>query len=146
MLHQAAVTDVKNKNLTKQDGLLVVTTRYYPRFLKRALIHEYKSALAPSKSLLKEFKDNERALKDHDLAFVKMQYEKKFKLTEEGFKELERLSELSKTKNVYLVCYCANGDYCHRELLMLYAQKHFKAKIGKLSHPYEIYRKRLEKS
>ena len=56
MIKQATVEDIANLRVTKRYGLIVVCTRYYPRFLKRKLVDEYFRVLAPTKELLTEFK------------------------------------------------------------------------------------------
>lgn len=144
MIRQATVEDISNRGINKLHGHIVVVTRYYPRFLKKNLMHEYRSELAPTKELLKEFKLAEKECGDHDEGFIKVDYENKFELDESGLYSLKELSDLSAVKNVYLVCHCKNGQYCHRELLLLMAEELFGAKISKVSFPYTNFRKRLK--
>jgi uncharacterized protein YeaO (DUF488 family) len=144
MLRAATVEDIANKRISKNHGRVVVVTRYYPRFLKRQLIDDYFSVLAPPKILLHEFKNAEKALEDHDKAFSKIHYEKKFSLQREALEVLRELSALSFDKHVYLVCHCSLKQCCHRELLFMICEKHFGAKIPTLSHSYETFRKRLD--
>jgi uncharacterized protein YeaO (DUF488 family) len=143
MLRAATVEDINNKRITKQHGRIVVITRYYPRFLKRQLIHDYFSVLAPKKELLHEFKAAEEKAGDHDQGFEDIDYESKFKLDPEAMAVLRELADESKIRHVYLVCHCGPKQYCHRELLFLICEKNFGAPIPTLSHPYKTFRKRL---
>lgn len=146
MIKQATVEDISKSRITKLHGHVVVVTRYYPRFLKRPRIHEYVPLLAPLKELLHEFKDAEEKLDDHDRAFEEVDYESKFALSPEGLAELSRLATISHDRDVYLVCHCKVGQTCHRELLMVMAEMLYGAKVARVFHPYEKFRKRFQGS
>lgn len=143
MLKQATVEDIANSRITKRHGRIVVTTRYYPRFLKRKLVDDYFGSLAPTKELLSEFKVREDELNDHDLAFEDMNYQDKFTLDESGVSVLRDLSELARSQDVYLVCHCTLGQRCHREILLLMARDLFEAPIGRVYLAYPTIEKRL---
>ena len=143
MLKQAALNEVKEEKISKANGYLVIATRYYPQFFPRDEVHEYINVLAPSKMLLQQFKALEKKLKNHDLAFAQMEYEKKFSISTKAYEELKRLSELSKKVDVYLVCYCQRGQCCHRELLLMMAQKFFNTAIEQPARDYPIFADRL---
>lgn len=142
MLRGATLGEIQNQQISAGDGYLVVTSRFYPRFLARSKVDEYYACLAPSKDLLKEFKRESEKV-GHDAAFQAMEYEKKFELTEEGLLELKRLSELSTRCDVFLACYCARDQRCHRDLLLLMAEKLYGAKIEPPGKPYAVFVKRL---
>src|SRR5688572_2952026 len=125
MLYRASVQDIKDKRVTRRSGYLAVVMQYYPRFLKKEMIDEYVHTLAPDRVLFTEFKERDRALKDHDAAFAGVDYENRFTLTDEGLANLERLSELSCERDVILVCQCLPVEKCHADLLLLLAKKHF---------------------
>lgn len=144
MLRAATVQDISKRRVTKAHGGIYVVTRYYPRFLKSQMIDEYYGVLAPKVELLKEFKDAEEKLGDHDQAFEQIDYESKFTLAPEALPLLGELAQASMDKHVFLVCHCDLKQYCHRELLFLIAEANFGAKIPKLSHSYDIFRKRLD--
>ena len=144
MLKQASISEVNQGQLSKADGYLVIVTRYYPRFLPNGMVDEYTSDLAPAKALFNEFKLSGKKLRDHDLAFEKVKYQEKFTLTAKGLEALKRLAELSKATDVYLLCYCQRDQCCHRELLLMMAENFFKAKVDKLSRPYEVFQQRLD--
>jgi uncharacterized protein YeaO (DUF488 family) len=157
MIKQCTVEDLKNNRVTKQHGQIILITRYYPRFLKKNLFHEYQPCLAPTRELLKEFKNCEKTLFEadprsldaaHNLAFEQMNYESKFTLSEEGLAEIDRLSQLSRSSQnggqVFLACHCPVGIRCHRELLMIIGEALFGAKIARLHFPWTTFRDRLK--
>ena len=143
MLRQASLQELKDHVVTKRHGHLVMATRYYPRFLSRHDIHEYRSVLGPEKELLDHFKKLDKTLNDHNLAFERAGYEEKFNLSIAGAAELERLARLSLDQEVYLICHCERGQKCHRELLMIMAQEFFGVSIAPLSNDYPVFRKRF---
>jgi uncharacterized protein YeaO (DUF488 family) len=144
MLKQATVEDISNMRVTKRHGKVVVTTRYYPRFLKRKLVDDYKGVLAPTKALLTEFKAKEEEVGDHDKAFEDVDYESKFTLDEAGEAELRDLSDLARTQDVYLVCHCRLGQRCHRDILLMIAKEKFDAPVGRIYLEYPIIARRLK--
>ncbi len=135
MLRQASVAQLRDGEISRRDGYVALTMRFYPRGLKKGLRDEYRSDLAPEKALLADFR--RWMLKvGHDAAFRKARYLERFALAPDALVALARLSELSRTRTVYLVCQCEVGERCHREILMLLAKKRFRAKIGKVYHAY----------
>lgn len=88
------------------------------------------SVLAPSKELLSDFKERYDALsaeglgdvEAHNRAWDEVDYEGRFRQemlgTPDAMAELERIKELSKVKDVYLVCYEKPPKKCHRFVLM----------------------------
>lgn len=143
MFKQATVEDVANKRITRLHGRIVVTTHYYPRFLKSNLIHDYMKSLAPTRDLLTEFKEAEDRV-GHDEAFLAVDYENRFWLSDEGLTDLQALAIEALDKTIYLVCHCPVGQKCHRELLMVMAEKLFGAPIGRLSFDWKTFRSRVE--
>lgn len=143
MLKQATVEDISNRRITKIHGRIVVVTHYYPRFLKRNLIDDYARELAPTRELLTEFKEAERASGDHDGAFAVIDYESKFNLSKAGYDTLEKLARESAARPVYLVCHCTIGQCCHREILMLIARERYGAPVARIHKSYDTFLKRL---
>lgn len=135
MLKTATIHEIATRLLTKRHGHLIVTTRYYPRGLPRQAIHEYISALSPSKPLLRDFKTTAKRT-GHNAAFKYVHYLQRFVLSATGVEELRRISELSKQKDVYLACYCSRTEMCHRELLLLMAHELYGAPIEKIKNAY----------
>jgi uncharacterized protein YeaO (DUF488 family) len=143
MIKQGSLEELRSGVIKKSDGWLCLTTRYYPRFLKPGEIDEYVSDLAPSKKLLTEFK-NKSARVGHDEAFEAVDYQLKFTLNEKGHAHLKMLTDLGKARDVYILCYCARGLYCHREMLLLLARDRYGAEIGPLTHAYPDFLKRIK--
>lgn len=127
MLRRACVADIRSNKVSLADGEILVAMRYYPRFLRKALITEYLSELSPSKELLRDFKEREKSLGDHNLAFEDVRFEERFKLSPTGWRQLELIAERGREKTVFLVCQCSTEQKCHCDLLLALAQYHFGA-------------------
>ncbi len=138
MLYRISVQDIKENKITTRFGYIVVVMQYYPRFLAKTLIHEYCRELAPDRALFTEFKAMEKTLGDHNLAFDRVEYETRFRLTDLGIQALERLSAQASDRNVYLACQCSPLQKCHGDLLLLLAKNNFHAKA---QHPRVSYSK-----
>ena len=143
MLYRTSVKDIKDGRVTRRSGYLAVVMQYYPRFLKKEMIDEYVHSLAPDRVLFTEFKEKDRELKDHDAAFATVEYEKRFALTDEGLANLERLSALSRERDVILICQCLPMEKCHADLLLLLAKKHFAASTQRIRPSYPEFEARL---
>lgn len=133
MLEQASVSQIRSGEVSRADGRVVIAMRFHPRGLRRELRDEYRADLAPDKALFKDFKRFQGAL-GHDEAFAKADYYRRFALNEDGLAALERLSR--EPGKVFLVCQCAVGERCHREILLLLAARRFGARIGRVYHDY----------
>lgn len=145
LLRQASVADLRSGSVTRRDGHVAVVMRFYPRGLVRELRDEYLRSLSPEETLFREFKTRERATGDHGLAFAEVDYERRFGLGDEGLVELRRLAELSRERDVYLVCQCQVGQHCHRELLLLIARERFGAVTDPPTQRYPEFEARLQK-
>jgi uncharacterized protein YeaO (DUF488 family) len=143
MLRQASVADLRSGAISRKDGHVVVAMRFYPRGLARELRDEYVRALSPDEVLFREFKAVERATGDHERAFTEVDYERRFRLSPEGRKELSRLAAMSRERDVYLVCQCVVGQACHRELLLRIADVELGAPIDVVHRAYPEFEKRL---
>jgi uncharacterized protein YeaO (DUF488 family) len=143
MLKQASVSQFKAGIFPRDKSHLVITMRFYPRFLKKELRDEFLCSLAPEKQLLHDFNAAQRKSGDHNSAFGDVDYEHRFQLSEKGEADLKRLAHLSKTKDVYLACICAVGQRCHREILMLMAQELYNCPVGEVFHTYPDFMKRF---
>lgn len=143
-LRQGSVPQIRKGQLTKQHGHLVIAMCFYPRGLKKELRDEYRADLAPDRILFKEFKEFQKRF-GHEAGFIQSHYEKRFSLSPNALEHLKELSELSKIKDVYLVCQCTIGERCHREMLLLTAEKLYGAAIGQVFQEYSVHLNRLEK-
>lgn len=142
MLKQASIKQIQSGEINRQKGYIVATMAFYPRGLKKELLDEYRSDLAPEKSLLKDFK-HFQALVGHEEAFSKSHYEERFALSRRATEHLKELIKLSEKQDVFLACQCGFGERCHREILLLIAQKEFGAKTDPLFHSYPHFEARL---
>lgn len=143
MLTQASIAQYKSGSLKSPDNHLVITMRFYPRFLRSELRDEFISELAPAKELLRDFNEAQKRV-GHNGAFAEVDYENRFRLDESALQHLERLAKLSATKDVYLACICDMGEMCHREILMLAANELFNCEIGHVYHSYPTFMKRVK--
>jgi uncharacterized protein YeaO (DUF488 family) len=144
MLRQASVSDLIMDRVSRsRKTYIVITMRRYPRFVNRALRDEYTPEMSPEPSLHEDWLSAKRKYNDHNGAFARTHYEKRFTISEKGYEQLKRFSEMSKKKDVYFICSCRVGQRCHREMVLLLAQKWFKAKIDQLSHFYPQFEKRI---
>jgi uncharacterized protein YeaO (DUF488 family) len=144
VLKQASVSDIKAGRLSRDDGHIAITMRFYPRFLRKELRDEFIAEMAPDKELLHDFNAAQKKLGEHNGAFAESDYQNRFQISDKGLAHLERLSEMSKHKDVYLLCVCKVGEMCHREILMLLAQKLFHCKIGEVYHDYPVVMSRIK--
>jgi uncharacterized protein YeaO (DUF488 family) len=144
MLRQGSIHQLRTGAISREDAHIAVCMCFYPRNLPKTLRDEYRPELAPDRALFKEWQAAEKKV-GHNEAFTKANYVQRFPLGEEALAELERLSKLSRKKKVYLLCQCAVGERCHRELLLLTAQALFGAKIGNVYHSYPGFEERLTK-
>ncbi len=144
MLKKACVADLKSRHVVREMGHIAVVMRHYPRGLSKLLIDEYVNALAPQPELLKDFLAQKRKLDgNHNAAFQTVDYEKRFRLAEDGVEHLRRLAEMSSGRDVYLLCQCAMDQRCHRELLLIAARRWFDAKTELRAFSYPAFEARL---
>lgn len=143
MLKRASVADVRNGTVTKEDGLLVVAMRVYPRFLARALVSEYAPGLAPAPELFERYRKLKSAGGNQNQAFEAAGYQHLFALEDVAFKELGRLVEGATGQDVFLICQCRSEEMCHVDLLLLMAEQRFGAEIAALADEYPLFRRRL---
>lgn len=143
MLKRASVAQVKSGEITKSDGHLVVAMRVYPRFLPRDRVDEYSKVLAPQADLFARYRKLKTGGRDQNDAFRTAGYEREFRLTQEGLIELERLTEVSRARDVFLICQCAQDEMCHVDLMLLIAERRFGARIGRLALSYAGFRETL---
>ncbi len=97
--------------------------------------------LAPSKELLDDFKRQEaecaKSAKDSTeaawCAYEAVDYERRFRELIGGnptsLERLKRLSEESRERDVFLICYEGEDKPCHRKLLLKIAQEQFGAEV-----------------
>lgn len=143
-MKQASIADLKDGLIERGDNHIVVTMRFYPRFLRKELRHEFICDLAPDRQLLLDFNAARKRLQDHNSAFAAVNYEQRFRLNTVALAHLERLSKMSTTKDIYLACICPVGERCHREMLVLLSRELFGCRIGDVYHSYPVFMQRLQ--
>jgi hypothetical protein len=102
--------------------------------------------MSPEAKLHEDWLTAKRKYDDHDGAFARTQYEKRFTISQEGYEHLKLFAEMSKMKDVYFICSCRVGQRCHREMVLLLARKWFKAKTDEITHRYPDFEKRISSS
>lgn len=135
MLRQASVGQIRRGEITRKQGYIVITMCFYPRGLRKELRDEYRGDLAPDRALFKDFKRWQKEL-GHEKGFELSHYDDRFSLSASALETLSRLSRLSWERDVYLVCQCEPGERCHREILMLLAERRFGASIDLVRNEY----------
>jgi len=95
----------------RKDGLRVLVTRYWPRGVSRDAVSSYVSALAPSRDLLRTFKDHSIGWREFATGYRhEMQ-------GDEPRREIEHLAHTAASRKVTLLCTCREDVQCHRSLL-----------------------------
>ena len=95
----------------RTDGYRVLATRYWPRGVSRDRVDAYTSVLAPSRDLLRAFKDGRVAWSE-----FRMRYMREMK-DDRSRAEIARLAELAAARLVTVMCTCRDDAMCHRRLL-----------------------------
>ena len=144
MLRQASVSDLIMDRVSRgPNTYIVITMRRYPRFVNRALRDAYTPEMSPEPSLHEDWLSAKRKHDDHDGAFARTRYEKRFTISEAGLEYLKRYAKLSREKDVYFVCSCRVGQRCHREMVLLLARKWLGAETDAITNDYPELEARL---
>jgi len=143
MLKQASVAQLRDGEISRAQGYMVVCMAFYPRGLKKELMDEYRTHLAPDRELFAEWKEYEKKF-GHEEAFKKSNYEARFALPPDALESLRRLTDISRKQDVYLICQCQIGERCHREILALIARDKYRAEIAPLHNEYPVFEARLK--
>ena len=93
------------------DGYRVLATRYWPRGVSKTAVDEYVIDLAPSRTLLHQYRDGQ-------LTWDRFtnQYLREMR-SETARRELHRLAKLSRSGTITVMCVCKDEARCHRSLL-----------------------------
>lgn len=142
MIYQASVEQFREKSIPRGQALLILAMRHYPRGLKKELSDEFRSILAPSPELFKDWKSFEKKV-GHEEAFKLSHYEERFALSPVGLFLLKKHSEEA-NKKIYLACQCKIGERCHREMLLLIAKNKYGATVGPIFNTYSAFEKRIQ--
>ena len=99
-------------------GRRILVTRYYPRGVRRSHFDDWVRALAPSRELLKEYKDGSIAWKGFIGAFLAQ-----MRGDAEAQSALRDLRNEAVGGGVTLLCYEPDGAPCHRHILRRLVEK-----------------------
>ena len=108
----------------KRDGFRILTTRLWPRGVKKNRCHAWMPNLGPSQGLLKEGQTGKLSWAEFAKRYKAELFEsgsidkrnKQIKNRGQKF-TLRMLQTLAKRGPVTLMCYCPDGQPCHRNLL-----------------------------
>lgn len=93
------------------DGVRVLTMNYWPRGVSKERAGTYKRLLAPSRDLLRAFKDG-----TVDWSEFEMRYLDEMRAPEQRG-EITALAGLAAERTVTVMCACIDEAQCHRRLL-----------------------------
>lgn len=109
---------VKTKSVydepSRQDGIRVLVTRYWPRGVRKEAKDYWIKELAPSRGLIKEWKSGKISWGE-----FRRRYQQEYK-AEGKAEHLERVKGILREegrKNVTLLCTCREDEHCHRRIL-----------------------------
>ncbi len=94
-----------------EDGVRVLVTNYWPRGVTRERAGGYVRTLAPSRELLRAFKDGQITWDEYAPRYLEEMRDEK------PVAEIHRLAELAGTQTVTVMCLCKDEAQCHRRLL-----------------------------
>jgi uncharacterized protein YeaO (DUF488 family) len=94
------------------DGLRVLITRYYPRGVRKDRFDRRVVALSPSRRLLSSYRSGEMGWGEFSEAFLS-----ELRANPESLEAIRALHELSKERDVTLLCYERRGLPCHRYIV-----------------------------
>lgn len=92
------------------DGLRVLVTRWWPRGVRRHLVHEWRRELAPSAGLLREYKAG-MPWGAYVESYVREMESDAARAAISGIRSRAASSDVT------LLCYEPDGERCHRHIL-----------------------------
>jgi uncharacterized protein YeaO (DUF488 family) len=93
------------------DGVRVLTTNYWPRGVSRERAGSYVRALAPTRELLRAYRDGLVAWDEYETRYRSQM------CGESQQAEIRRFAALARTETVTVMCVCRDDAHCHRRLL-----------------------------
>src|SRR5574338_497392 len=107
---------IKTKSIYKpkedEDGLRILITRFYPRGVRKDHFDQWLRELAPTKELLKDYKEGKVSQTQFKTRFLKQ-----MNSDDASMQTIQTLSKLAKKSSVTLLCYEPDEEFCHRHLL-----------------------------
>src|SRR5574338_704863 len=102
---------IKTKSIYKPredgDGLRILITRFYPKGVRKDHFDQWLRELAPTKELLKGYKDGKISQAKFTTRFLEQ-----INSDEASQQTIQTLTKLAKKTNVTLLCYEPDGDFC----------------------------------
>jgi hypothetical protein len=92
------------------DALFIAVSRKIPS--KNCGCDSVYTSLAPSLTLLRDYKNGNI----NELGYTEL-YKLEMKASKSAWRYMNKILELSKSKDVYLVCWEGPGKFCHRHIL-----------------------------
>ena len=96
---------------SRDDGERVLATSYWPRGVTRERAGTYIHALAPSRDLVRAFKDGNVPWTEFRRRYLAEMRGERQRL------EIAHLAGLARAKTVTVMCMCPDDRHCHRRLL-----------------------------
>jgi uncharacterized protein YeaO (DUF488 family) len=97
--------------LVPDDGMRVLTTKYWPRGVSRDRGGTYLRVLGPSRALLRAFKDGEIDWPVYEVRYLDEMRAEKPRV------EIAQLARRAASEVVTVMCVCKDEAQCHRRLL-----------------------------
>ena len=96
---------------SEDDGYRVLSTRYWPRGVRKSAVDEYTTKTAPSRELLREFKHEGLTWEQYVPRYLDEMR------SEAAISAIQRLAAMAKSGSMTLMCICEDENRCHRSLL-----------------------------
>lgn len=93
-----------------RDGRRILITRYWPRGVPKAAADEYNPKLAPSRDLVRAYKDEFMCWDDFARRYLGEMAE------DAAQAEIARLAAEAQRQTITLMCMCEDESHCHRSL------------------------------
>lgn len=100
------------KPTEREDGIRALITRYYPRGVKSSRFDAWIRELSPSAALLKKYKEGKIRWHDFEIALLS-----EFRENLDSIESIYFLHDLSRKRNVTLLCYEKDDQPCHRHVV-----------------------------
>ena len=117
-------------------GRRILITRYYPRGVRRSHFDDWVRALAPSRELLKRYKEGSIAWDAFEVAFLA-----EIDGSAEAQDALGELRRAAGREGITLLCFEPDGAPCHRHIVRRLIEQPRLARAGPLEPDYTDYHK-----
>jgi uncharacterized protein YeaO (DUF488 family) len=94
------------------DGTRVLVTRYYPRGVKKTHFDLWLHDVSPEATLLKDYRN-----KGVDWRGFSAKFRRQLRTMPASKEAMKQLVELSRNREVTILCYEKEGEKCHRNIV-----------------------------